>query len=205
MSWLVVGLGNPGAEYASTRHNIGFLVLDELGRRAGASFREKFQGELARTQVAGEDTTLLRPMTYMNHSGISVGRAASFYKLDPTAVIVIHDDLDLPYGEVRLKTGGGHGGHNGLRSIFAHFGRDFHRVRCGIGRPQFGGNVTGWVLGGFSPDERVTLPTLIETAADAVEALIHEGPRRAMSRFNKKASGGRTKAAPKEHRDGQLE
>ncbi len=187
MAWLVVGLGNPGPKYSGHRHNVGFMVVDELARRAGASFRQKFQAQFAKARLGRHDALLLEPMTYMNRSGTSVGSAASFFKVPQDETIVIHDELDLPYGDVRLKAGGGHGGHNGLRSIFEHYGRDFYRVRCGIGRPLRGGDVTGYVLGDFSTDQRPTVPDLVDTAADAIEAVLSDGPTKAMNAFNRRA------------------
>lgn len=192
MAFLVAGLGNPGPKYAGNRHNIGFMVVDELARRASESFREKFKGELARGWVSGRggrrDLWLLKPQTYMNRSGSSVSAAANFYKIAMDEVIVVHDELDIESGEVRVKLGGGHGGHNGLRSIFEHLGKDFVRVRCGIGRPIRGGDVTGWVLGDFSADERITLDDFISKAADAVELVCKEGPRAAMNAVNGRAT-----------------
>lgn len=197
MPWLVVGLGNPGPKYAGHRHNVGFLVVDELARRGAASFRQKFHGQFARARLAGglEDSLLLEPMTYMNRSGISVGAAASFFKVAPAETLVIHDDLDLPFGDVRLKSGGGHGGHNGLRSLFEHFGSDFHRIRCGIGRPIRGGDVSGYVLSDFDSAQRAELPDIVDAAADAIERVLREGTRKAMNTINAKtAESGRTPA-----------
>ncbi|MDQ3866657.1 MAG: aminoacyl-tRNA hydrolase, partial [Actinomycetota bacterium] len=132
---LVAGLGNPGREYASTRHNVGFMVCDELARRHGGSFRSKFSGELAELRIDGARVALLKPLTFMNESGRAVGEAMRFYRLAPADVVVFHDELDLPPGKLRVKTGGGHAGHNGLRSITAHIGAEFRRVRLGIGHP----------------------------------------------------------------------
>ena len=187
MSWLIVGLGNPGPQYEGNRHNIGFLVADELNRRAAGSFRNKFHGNHAKIRIGNEDAHLLEPTTYMNRSGISVGAAASFFKAEPSRTVVIHDELDIPHGEVRIKVGGGHGGHNGLRSIFEHFGRDFVRVRCGIGRPPHG-DVSGFVLSDFNADQRATLTTFVDRAADAVESVLRDGPLHTMNAFHKKAA-----------------
>lgn len=133
---LIVGLGNPGSQYAHNRHNIGFMAVDAIHRRHGFSpWRRKFQAELADGTLEGEKVILLKPMTYMNESGRSVGEAVRFYKLAPCDVLVLHDELDLPPGKVRMKTGGGHGGHNGLRSITAHIGDGYRRMRLGIGHP----------------------------------------------------------------------
>ena len=184
--WLVVGLGNPGTEYAQSRHNIGFLVVDELGRRACvAGFRDKHGGLLASAKLAHTTISLLKPMEYMNLSGQAVVRAAGFYRAEPAHVVVVHDEVDLPLGQLRLKVGGGHGGHNGVRSIIDLWGQsDFVRVRCGVGRPQ-GGNMTGHVLGRFSPDEAGPAGQLTSHAADAVEAIIARGPLLAMNTYNK--------------------
>ena len=134
--FLVVGLGNPGAEYARNRHNIGFMAADEIVRRHGFSaWRNRFQGETAEGRIGSEKVLVLKPMTFMNESGRSVVQAALFYKILPEDIIVIHDELDLAGGRIRVKTGGGHAGHNGLRSIQAHIGPDFHRLRMGIGHP----------------------------------------------------------------------
>jgi len=138
--FLIVGLGNPGREYASHRHNVGFMAVDALWQQVrGEPFREKFSGEYARVTLAGEPAILLKPMTYMNESGRSVQPALAFFKIAPADLIVLHDELDLPFRDVRLKFGGGHAGHNGLRSIMAHVGTgDFGRVRIGVGRPPPG-------------------------------------------------------------------
>ncbi len=184
MTWLVVGLGNPGPGYAGHRHNIGFMVVDELARRAGATFQDKFKGRFTKALLRGrEDALLIEPMTYMNRSGISVGAAAAFYKLTPERTIVVHDELDLDFGKLRLKQGGGHGGHNGLRSLYAHFGKDFYRVRCGIGRPAHS-DVSSWVLSNFAGDDLPEVPDLVDAAADAVETLIADGLEAAANRFN---------------------
>jgi PTH1 family peptidyl-tRNA hydrolase len=145
----VVGLGNPGPKYAETRHNAGFWFVDELARREGAVLRaeNKFSGEVARIQTGGGDCWLLKPATYMNHSGRSVSAFCNFYRIDPSQLLVVYDELDLPPGTMRLKTGGGHGGHNGMRDICAALGsRDFHRLRIGIGHPGHKEAVVGYVL-----------------------------------------------------------
>ena len=187
MTWLAVGLGNPGPQYTTNRHNIGFMVLDELARRGCETFRDKFNGKLTKVRLDTVDAWLLKPMTFMNKSGVSVGSAGSFYNITPEHAVVIHDELDLPFGQLRIKVGGGHGGHNGLRSIFAHYGRDFVRVRCGIGRPQRG-DVTGHVLGDFNASEAPVLEHLVASAADAVTAIVSDGPNAAMNRFNGSAN-----------------
>lgn len=183
MPWLLVGLGNPGPRYAGNRHNIGFMVAEELARRMGEPFRDKFDGRMARGRLAEEDVVVLEPLTFMNRSGTSVAAAAAFFKVDLPQVVIIHDELDLPFASLRIKVGGGHGGHNGLRSIFQHLGKDFLRVRCGIGRPA-DGDVTGHVLGDFAAAERGEVASLIDTAADAVETVLRVGPERAMNAFH---------------------
>ncbi len=139
--WLVAGLGNPGSEYAETRHNIGFMVADELARRWKAErWRAKFGGELTQVVIQGHPVQLLKPMEYMNVSGQSVQRTAAFYKIEPAQIIAIHDELDPPFGVKRVKVGGGHGGHNGLRSISGVIGEGYLRVRCGVGKLVEGAN-----------------------------------------------------------------
>jgi PTH1 family peptidyl-tRNA hydrolase len=169
-----VGLGNPGRSYERTRHNIGFLVADELARRHGGSWRGAGKTETARANVGLEEVTLVKPRTFMNNSG------AALAGLRVEGLIVVHDDLDLPAGSVRVKVGGGAGGHNGLRSIIGRLGNDFVRVRIGIGRPLEGMSVTDYVLGRMDSTVRAAVPT----AADAVEAVIQDGPEAAMNRFN---------------------
>ena len=189
MTWLVVGLGNPGPAYVHNRHNIGFMVIDELARRSHGVFASKFNGRFAKTQLAGEGIYLLQPLTFMNRSGPSVGSAASFFKLEASNVLVVHDELDLPFGRLRLKSGGGHGGHNGLRSIFEHFPRDFYRLRVGIGRPKRG-DVSHHVLSDFDAvEERPALEKILDNAADAVECVIAFGAKKAMNDFNGDADG----------------
>ncbi|APR86034.1 Peptidyl-tRNA hydrolase [Minicystis rosea] len=187
---LVVGLGNPGREYASHRHNVGFMAVDELARRVGAdAFREKFSGEYARCEIAGEPAILLKPATYMNLSGQSVQPAMAFFKVAPAELVVLHDELDIPFGEVRLKMGGGHAGHNGLRSLLERVsGGDFGRIRIGVGRPPpgFRGEVADFVLSGFDPQERVALPDLVKKAGDAVLDIARRGFGPAMNARNTK-------------------
>ncbi len=186
---LIVGLGNPGRNYAGNRHNVGFMVVDELARRARASWSGKFKGEYARADVGGESAILLKPQTFMNLSGESVLAAAQFYQVAPEDIFVIHDELDVPYGELRAKLGGGHAGHNGLRSIFQHVAPkgDFPRLRFGIGRPQHG-EVSAWVLSNFSTSDAITLTTLVEKAADATEQWLKTGIASTMNRLNGAAS-----------------
>jgi len=180
--WLVVGLGNPGREYEHTRHNIGFMVADELARRwNAAAYRSKFGGEIAQAK----DIVVLKPQEYMNVSGQAVQRTQAFYKIEPKDTIVVHDEIDLPFGKLRVKVGGGHGGHNGLRSIIQMTGDAFLRVRCGMGKPVGGKEkVTGHVLGGFSKAEQTELPFLIGGAADAVQMILDKGATAAMNKVN---------------------
>ena len=175
---LVAGLGNVGPKYAGTRHNAGFWYADALAERLHAAFRNdrKAQGELARTSVGGRDLRLLKPSTLMNRSGRSVAAVARFHKLAAADVLVAHDDLDLPAGTVRLKHGGGHGGHNGLKDIDAALGtRDYWRLRIGVGRPAGGGDVIDYVLKRPSPDDRRAIEDAIERAIDETDRLLAEG------------------------------
>jgi peptidyl-tRNA hydrolase, PTH1 family len=182
---LVAGLGNPGREYEGTRHNVGWLVADELARRHGGSFRSKFSGRLAETRVDGLRVALLKPETYMNESGRSLGAAARFFKVDPAAVLVVHDEVDLEPGRLQARLGGGLAGHNGLRSIAQALGsQDFLRLRIGVGRPGRGDPrpVADYVLSPFEPEEDVD--ALVARSADAVETLARDGLEQAQSRYN---------------------
>ncbi|MFY9580180.1 MAG: aminoacyl-tRNA hydrolase [Gaiellaceae bacterium] len=182
---LVVGLGNPGREYARHRHNVGWMVLDELARRHGASWKGKFSGQLAEVRVDGHRVALFKPETFMNESGRAVGAAARFYKLEPDAILVVHDDIDLEPGRLQARLGGGLAGHNGLRSIASHLGtQDFLRLRVGVGRPGRGDSrpPADYVLSPFTPEEDAD--DLVARAADAVEALDAEGLERAQAKFN---------------------
>ena len=153
---LLVGLGNPGAEYAKNRHNIGFMALEAIAGRYGfGPFRKKFQGLIAEGEIGGEKVLALKPETFMNDSGRSVAAAAAFYKIPPQDIIVLHDEIDIAAGKVRVKRGGGHAGHNGLRSIHAHIGPDYGRVRIGIGHPGEKDEVTGHVLKDFAKGDAV--------------------------------------------------
>ena len=182
---LIVGLGNPGSKYRETRHNIGFAVADRLAERHRVAFGEqKFDGQFASGRVAGQKVFLLKPETYMNRSGESVGPAARYYELSADQIVVVHDDVDLDLGRLKVKSGGGHGGHNGLRSIVDALGTsDFVRVRCGVGRPEHG-SVKDHVLGRFRNDERSVADAVVEAACDAVETVMRDGPDRAQNRFN---------------------
>jgi peptidyl-tRNA hydrolase, PTH1 family len=169
---LFVGLGNPGAQYARNRHNIGFMAADAIAARHGfGPWRGKFQGEIAEGRLRTEKVLMLKPGTFMNLSGDSVRAAAQFYKIPPGDIVAFHDELDLAPGRVRVKTGGGHAGHNGLRSIAAHMGPDFVRVRLGIGHPGDKRQVTAYVLGDFAKADAEWLDPLLEAVADASPAL----------------------------------
>jgi PTH1 family peptidyl-tRNA hydrolase len=182
---LVVGLGNPGREYERTRHNAGWLVLDELARRHGGSWRSKFSGSLAEVRLGDAKLALLKPETYMNESGRSVGAAARFFKVPPEQVLVAHDDVDLESGRLQARSGGGLAGHNGLRSLGQHLGsQDFLRLRIGVGRPGRGDprSVADWVLSPFAPEEDAD--ALVSRSADAVETIVSEGLKAAQQKFN---------------------
>jgi peptidyl-tRNA hydrolase, PTH1 family len=182
---LVAGLGNPGREYERTRHNAGWMVMDELARRHGGSFRSKFSGQLSETRVDDLKLALLKPETYMNVSGQSIGAARKFFKVDPADVLIVHDDVDLEPGRLQAKFGGGLAGHNGLRSIAQALGtNDFLRLRIGVGRPGRGDRrgVADYVLGGFEPE--VDLEELIGRSADAVETMACDGLEEAQRRYN---------------------
>jgi peptidyl-tRNA hydrolase, PTH1 family len=181
----VAGLGNPGREYAATRHNVGWIVLDELARRHDGSWRSKFSGHLAQLQVNGARVALLKPQTYMNESGRSIRTAARFFKTPVAGVLVVHDDVDLEEGRLQARLGGGLAGHNGLRSIAQELGsQDFPRLRIGVGRPGRGDrrSVADFVLSPFSPETDVD--GLVARSADAVEVLLAEGLEAAQQRFN---------------------
>lgn len=170
---LLVGLGNPGPKYANNRHNIGFMAVDEIVRRHNFSpYRKRFQGEVAEGVIDGEKVLALKPQTYMNASGRAVAEAVRFYKLRPADIVVFHDELDLAPGRMRVKQGGGHAGHNGLRSIGQHIGPDYARVRLGIGHPGSKEKVTGYVLADFPSAERVWLEDLTSAIAEHVDLLL---------------------------------
>jgi peptidyl-tRNA hydrolase, PTH1 family len=182
---LVAGLGNPGREYERTRHNVGWLVADELARRHGGSFRGKFSGQLAETRLDDLRLAVLKPETYMNESGRSIGAATKFFKVDPGDLLVVHDDVDLEPGRIQARLGGGLAGHNGLRSIAQAIGtNDFLRLRIGVGRPGRGDrrSVADYVLNDFEPE--IDANALIERAADAVETIARDGLEEAQRRYN---------------------
>jgi PTH1 family peptidyl-tRNA hydrolase len=188
---LICGLGNPGREYERHRHNVGFMVVEELCRRARASLdQKKFEAEVGTGTLGGEKVLFVLPQTFMNLSGKSLAGAARFYKIAPADVLVIYDELDLPFGRMQVKAGGGAGGHNGMKSILEMYGEDsFARLRFGIGKPE-GPNarerVVGHVLGNFSGEENKQLQELLGRAADAAEVWTREGLATAMNRFNRR-------------------
>lgn len=184
-TYVIAGLGNPGPQYQWTRHNAGFLFLDRIANLENVSInRKNFSGLAGEWNYRDNRLILLKPQTFMNLSGRSVMQALQFYKLPLSQLIVVHDELDLPYGAARFKQGGGHGGHNGLRSIQEQLGKgDFTRLRIGIGRPPHGDTVN-YVLGNIPPDQMETLPRVLDGALDMLEMMLDEGIPKAMSLFN---------------------
>jgi peptidyl-tRNA hydrolase, PTH1 family len=190
--WLVVGLGNPGPAYAGHRHNVGYLVDDVLAERMGSPFRahksgraDVVEGRLGVPGALGPRVVLARPRCYMNETGGPVKQLATFYKVPPERIVAIHDELDIGFGTLRVKLGGGDNGHNGLRSMRGSLGTgDFYRVRAGIGRPPGRQEVADFVLSNYSTVERRELPFQVDHAADAVETLVTEGLERTQQRFN---------------------
>lgn len=198
---LIVGLGNPGKKYEKTRHNVGFVALDAVARASTVGeLRDKFSGLFGRGEAfGGHPVALLAPQTFMNLSGDSVQPAQAFLKVPPSQVVVLHDELDLPFGEVRLKVGGGHAGHNGLRSLLGRLGTaEFVRVRIGIGRPpaDFEGDVAPFVLQAFSANEQAALPSVVERAVDAVRRVVVDGVAAAMNALHAAEKAPRKGAAP---------
>lgn len=186
-TWLVVGLGNPGPEYEGTRHNVGFLVVDELARRHGGRFRshKRARAVVVETHVGADRAVLAKPQTFMNESGRAVAPLRDFYRVDVDHVVVVHDELDLPFGSLRLKLGGGDNGHNGLRSLRQSLGSgDFYRARFGIDRPPGRMDPSAYVLRGFGSQERKDLDVHVVRTADAVESLLADGLERTQSAFN---------------------
>ena len=184
--WLIAGLGNPGPGYAGNRHNVGFMCADELADRIGAAFRrDKSRAVVATGHLAGVPVVLAKPQRFMNLSGGPVAALRTFFKLPPERILVVHDELDLPYGTIRLKLGGGDNGHNGLRSVTASLGsREYHRLRIGIGRPPGRMDPADFVLRNFSPQEREDLPELLARSADAAEILVTQGLAVAQNKFH---------------------
>lgn len=185
---LIAGLGNPGAEYEQTRHNAGFWVVEQLAEREGISLSadKKFHGLTGKGRIGGQEVHLLLPMTFMNKSGLSVGALASFYRITPAEILVVHDELDLPPGTARFKTGGGHGGQNGLRDIISSLGnnKDFHRLRIGIGHPGDKNRVTGHVLGRASKAEQQSIDAVIDEALYVLPDAIRGDMAKAMNRLH---------------------
>lgn len=188
--WIIAGLGNPGPEYAGNRHNAGHMVLDLLAERMSARFKaHRSRCDIAEGRLVSQPVTLARPRSYMNLSGPPLAAVVSFYKISPERVVVIHDELDIPFGVMRLKLGGGDNGHNGLRSITAALGtRDYYRVRFGIGRPPGRMDPASFVLKDFSAAERKDLPWAIDRAADATETLISQGLAAAQNLYHAESS-----------------
>jgi PTH1 family peptidyl-tRNA hydrolase len=186
---IIVGLGNPGPEHQVTRHNAGFWFVDLLARRQGVEFRDyrKYSGETARISIAGQDVILLKPTTYMNRSGLSVRQISDFFKIAAGDILVAHDELDLPVGTVRLKQGGGHGGHNGLRDTIAHIGEDFWRLRLGIGHPGNKADVIDYVLTRAPQIEEDLILEAVNMAADCMPLLIEHGAERAMTKLHSRS------------------
>ncbi|ADY65132.1 aminoacyl-tRNA hydrolase [Agrobacterium tumefaciens] len=181
---IIAGLGNPGAQYAGNRHNIGFMTVDALQRLPSFSpWARKFKAEISEGEIGGEKVLLMKPLTYMNLSGESVGEAMRFFKLAPADIIVIHDELDLLAGRARIKTGGGHGGHNGLKSIDAHCGKEYRRLRLGIGHPGDKERVHGHVLGDFAKTDRVWLDPLLDAIADNAAMLVKSEDSQLMNKL----------------------
>jgi peptidyl-tRNA hydrolase, PTH1 family len=187
-TWLIVGLGNPGAEYSRNRHNVGQMVLDELADRAGGAFKiHKARAQVleGRLGIGGPRVVLAKPVTYMNVSGGPVSGLARFYDIDPSRVVAVHDEIDIPFNTVKLKLGGGEGGHNGLRDISKALAtKDYLRVRVGVGRLPGRMDTADFVLRDFAPAEKKELPFLLDEAADAVELLIRDGLTAAQQRFH---------------------
>ena len=185
---LLVGLGNPGLEYARTRHNVGYLVVEEVARELGVGFTlRKFAAEIAEARDGDQRLWIMKPQTYMNHSGESVGPAARFWKLEPADLVVVHDDLELDPFRVQVKVGGGHGGHNGLRSLNAHLGTaGYARIRVGVGRPPPAVDPADYVLGRYPKGEEALLATCLEEAAAAARMAVEAGVLKAMNEFNRR-------------------
>ena len=187
VSWLVVGLGNPGAKYENTRHNVGFMTADALAARSGEPIRRvKYHALTSEAVIGGQSVLLMKPTTFMNLSGQAVGEAARFYKIPADHVLVISDDVDLPLGKLRIRKSGSAGGHNGLKNIIQLLGTDqFPRLKIGVGgKPHPDYNMADWVLGQFQGEDKKTIDAAVARAADAVECLLADGIDRAMNQYN---------------------
>ena len=189
---IIAGLGNPGAEYAKTKHNVGFMFIDALADALGLSasdWKDKFEAKVADARIGTEKVVLVKPQTYMNESGRAVGPLMNWYKLDPEDLIVVHDDMDIPAGTIRIRKKGSAGGHNGIKSIDRSLGTPkYARVRMGVGHSKRGANAhdntVNWVLGGFGPDQRKQLPEFLADGADAAEDIIFHGLAKTQEKFN---------------------
>ncbi|MCG8565004.1 MAG: aminoacyl-tRNA hydrolase [Desulfobacterales bacterium] len=186
---MIAGLGNPGDTYSQTRHNIGFQVLEAIADSASLNFNKtRYDALHTRGKIAGRDVFLVKPQSYMNRSGFPIQKLAAYYKIQAPDLIVVHDEMDLEFGKIKVVQSRGHGGHNGVRSIIDNLGRkDFIRVRVGVGHPGRSGNVTGHVLGGFRPEESADLEDLVKNAADACVSILKFGVTRAMNRVNSRS------------------
>ncbi len=186
---LLVGLGNPGPKYETTRHNVGFMVVDALAEASDIRLEAKsrFDAAVGRGRIQGRTVVLAKPLTFMNRSGIATQRIAAYFRISSRDLIVVHDDIDLAYGRIKIKEKGGHGGHNGLKSLIDALGeRDFTRLRIGIGRPETGDGVTGHVLGKFHPDEWADLDRVIRRSREAAVSILCHGAKESMNVFNRK-------------------
>ena len=209
--WMITGLGNPGREYENTRHNVGFMVVDLLARRHGTSFQSKFKAELGQSLIARESAVLLKPQTFMNLSGQSVQPAMAFFKISLEHIVVIHDDLDLELGQIKIKRGGSHGGHNGLKSIDGLIGKEYLRLRAGIGHPRAKapegapkerGGVVSHVLGAFRGADADTAKILVEHCADAVESLLRDGLEKTQMKYHALTAPPKAPKPPKPPKPG---
>ena len=186
VQWLLVCLGNPGKEYANTRHNIGFLAADALEKRTGVKFNKlKYRALTGEVTLGGQRVLVVKPQTYMNLSGEAVKLAGRFYKIPPDHILVLYDDVSLPLGKLRIRASGSAGGHNGIKNIIAHLGTDaFPRIKVGVGAPQREDGLVDWVIGSFTASERKVVDAAIDKALDAAECVIEKGVSEAQNRFN---------------------
>jgi PTH1 family peptidyl-tRNA hydrolase len=183
---LIVGLGNPGAKYTKTRHNAGFWFVEALANNANETFRveSRFSGEACKVHIAGQPVWLLKPTTFMNRSGLAVKQIASFYKIPIESILVVHDEIDLPAGTVRLKEGGGHGGHNGLRDIHAHMGKDYKRLRIGVGHPGDRNKVVDYVLSTINKNDEIEVMNSIDAAVGIIDRVVAGEMQKAMNQLH---------------------